>query len=111
MKFHHLYLRVRDFEKSMQFYQKLAGLQVAKQFEAGGGNGAYLCNAEGETELELIAMPQGQNFEGKGFFLWEDLILIRKDSFFSQMTETLRTICCPRIKMWGKLISFVWKSP
>lgn len=69
MKFHHISLRVSDFEKSLRFYTTLAGLTVAKQFSANGGNVAYLHNAEGETEVELIAMPQGQNFEGKGMFL------------------------------------------
>ncbi len=53
----------------MNFYTTLAQLQVVKQFEANGGNVAYLCNAEGETEIELIAMPEGQTFEGKGMFL------------------------------------------
>ena len=69
MKFHHISLRVRDFEKSVHFYQTLCGLQIVKQFSANGGNVAYLQNAAGETEIELIAMPQGQNFEGKGLFL------------------------------------------
>ncbi len=69
MKFHHLSLRVTNFEKSLQFYQTLTKLQIAKQFSANGGNVAYLQNAEGETQLELIAMPQGQTFEGKGMFL------------------------------------------
>lgn len=69
MKFHHLSLRVTDFEKSLAFYQTLTGLRVAKQFAANGGHIAYLENAEGETQLELIAMPQGQTFEGKGLFL------------------------------------------
>ena len=69
MKFHHISLRVRCFEKSLAFYTELAGLSVMKQFEAGGGNVAYLADAEGDTEIELIAMPQGQNFEGKGMFL------------------------------------------
>lgn len=69
MKFHHISLRVRDFGRSMHFYKTLVGLEVVKQFEANGGNVAYLANAAGETEIELIAMPEGQNFEGKGFFL------------------------------------------
>ena len=69
MKFHHISLRVRDFEASLRFYTTLTGLQIAKQFSANGGNVAYLQNAEGETEIELIAMPEGQNFEGKGMFL------------------------------------------
>ena len=69
MKFHHISLRVRNFEASLNFYTTLTGLQIAKQFSANGGNVAYLQNAEGETEIELIAMPEGQNFEGKGMFL------------------------------------------
>ena len=36
---------------------------------ANGGNVTYLRNPEGETEIELIAMPEGQNSEGKGMFL------------------------------------------
>ncbi len=69
MKFHHISLRVRDFEKSVEFYTALAGLKIMKQFESNGGRVAYLANAEGETEVELIALPEGQNFEGKGMFL------------------------------------------
>ena len=69
MKFHHISLRVRDFEASLNFYTTLTKLQIAKQFFANGGNVAYLQNAAGETEIELIAMPEGQNFEGKGMFL------------------------------------------
>ena len=69
MKFHHISLRVKDFKKSLEFYTELAGLKVSKQFEANGGNVAYLCNAEGETEIELIAMPESVTFEGKGMFL------------------------------------------
>ena len=69
MKFHHISLRVKDFEKSLAFYTALAGLKVEKSFSANGGNVAYLANAEAETEVELIAMPGGQTFEGKGMFL------------------------------------------
>ena len=70
MKFHHISLRVTNFEKSLDFYQTLTQLKVSKQFSANGGNVAYLHNAEGETEVELIAMPEGQTFEGKGMFLY-----------------------------------------
>ncbi|MBE6651384.1 MAG: VOC family protein [Ruminococcaceae bacterium] len=69
MKFHHISLRVKNFENSLKFYTELAGLKVAGQFSAGGGNVAYLCDSEGDTEVELIAMPEGQTFEGKGMFL------------------------------------------
>ena len=69
MKFHHISLRVKDFEKSLHFYTELVQLKIGKQFSAGGGNVAYLYNSEGDTEVELIAMPEGQTFEGKGMFL------------------------------------------
>lgn len=70
MKFHHISLRVRDFEKSMHFYQTLLGLSVAKAFQPDAdSNVAYLQNGEGETQIELIALPVGDKFEGKGFFL------------------------------------------
>lgn len=69
MKLHHISLRVTDFEKSLAFYQTLTQLKVAKQFSANGGNVAYLHNDQGETAVELIAMPEGQTFEGKGMFL------------------------------------------
>ena len=69
MKFHHISIRVTDFEKSLHFYTTLTGRRVVHQFEAGGGHVAYLQNGDGETEVELIAMPQGQTFEGKGMFL------------------------------------------
>ncbi len=69
MKFHHISLRVKDFEKSLHFYKTLTSLTVAKSFAANGGNVAYLQNAEGETQIELIAMPEGKTFEGGGMFL------------------------------------------
>ena len=47
MKFHHISIRVTDFEKSLHFYTTLTGLQVVHQFEADGGHVAYLQNGEG----------------------------------------------------------------
>ena len=70
MQFHHISLRVRDFERSMHFYQTLLGLSVAKAFQPDAeSNVAYLQNAQGETQIELIALPAGDKFEGKGMFL------------------------------------------
>ncbi len=69
MKFHHISLRVKNFENSLKFYTELVQLKIGKQFSAGGGNVAYLYDSENDTEVELIAMPEGQVFEGKGMFL------------------------------------------
>lgn len=69
MQLHHLALRVKNLEESIHFYQTLTQLSVRTSFDAPPGKVAYLQNAEGETQIELIDMPEGQDFEGKGMFL------------------------------------------
>ena len=69
MHIHHLALRVRDFEKSLHFYQTLTELKIHTQFSANGGSIAYLQNASGETQLELIGMPEGETVKASGMFL------------------------------------------
>lgn len=59
----------RDIEKSIVFYEKFTGLAVCRRYQEGPAELAFLANAEGETEIELVQMPQMQVFEGKGFFL------------------------------------------
>lgn len=69
MKLHHLALRVKNLDESIHFYQTLTGLRVRTRMEAAPGQIAYLQNAQGDTELELIDMPQGQDYQGEGLFL------------------------------------------
>ena len=69
MQFHHLALRVKNMEQSIRFYETLLQLHVRVREAAAPGEIAYLGNAQGETEIELIAMPGAQTFEGKGMFL------------------------------------------
>lgn len=64
MHIHHLALRVRDFEKSLHFYQMLTELKIHTQFSANGGSIAYLQNANGETQLELIGHAGGRDRQG-----------------------------------------------
>lgn len=66
MKLHHISLRVKDFEKSLKFYTELAGLQVVKKVL---DNVMYLGDSENDALIELIGMPEGQTFEGKGMFI------------------------------------------
>ena len=76
MQFYHLTFMVRDLEKSMAFYQELAELHVVRRFRAGDGEIAFLANGEGETMIELVCMPGGTHFEGKGMtvcFLCDDV--------------------------------------
>jgi lactoylglutathione lyase len=60
---------VRDIEKSIKFYEMMTELKVDRRMKAGQGEIAFLTNGKGETEIELICMPQGQKFEGQGLFI------------------------------------------
>ncbi|MPM43796.1 hypothetical protein SDC9_90473 [bioreactor metagenome] len=69
MRFAHLTFMVKNLEASVAFYETVTELKITRRFKAGPGEIAFLSNAEGETEIELVAMPEGEKFEGKGFFL------------------------------------------
>ena len=64
-----LTLMVNDLEKSIEFYQTITELTISRRFKAGPGEITFLTNGKGETEIELVCMPQGQKFEGKGMFI------------------------------------------
>ena len=59
MKFLWTTLLVKDMEASLTFYQEIVGLNVARRFAAPDGS-AFAFLGEGETKLELIAHPSGQ---------------------------------------------------
>lgn len=69
MHIKHVALRVKDLEESIKFYETITELTVSRRFKAEPGEVAFLTNGSGETEIELIYMPQGQGFEGKGMFI------------------------------------------
>jgi lactoylglutathione lyase len=69
MFFKHLTLRVKDLERSIAFYEEMAKLKVSRRFTSGPAELAFLTNAEGETEIELLHIPGGKTFEGKGLFI------------------------------------------
>lgn len=69
MHLKHVAIQVRSIEASIAFYEAVAELTVARRFAAGPGEVAFLSNGEGETEIELISMPEGRKFEGAGLFL------------------------------------------
>lgn len=69
MHIKHVTFMVRNLEKSVEFYETVAGLNVSRRFNAGAGEIAFLTNGSGETEIELVCMPQGQKFEGRGMFI------------------------------------------
>ncbi|NLG23716.1 MAG: VOC family protein [Clostridiales bacterium] len=69
MHIRHVTFRVRDLERSIRFYQEIAQLRVARRFRAEPAELAFLTHGEGETEIELLHIPGGQAFEGKGMFI------------------------------------------
>lgn len=69
MHIQHIAIRVKDLEESIAFYETMTELTVARRFKSAPGEVAFLTNGDGATEIELIYMPQGQTFEGKGMFI------------------------------------------
>lgn len=69
MRMKHITFRVKDLEQSIRFYEQIAELKIMRRFQAGPAELAFLANCEGETQVELVCIPQGQTFEGKGMFV------------------------------------------
>ncbi|WP_066645992.1 VOC family protein [Christensenella timonensis] len=69
MHIKHVTLRVKDLEKSIKFYETITELTISQRFKAGTAELAFLSNGRGETEIELVFMPEGATFEGKGVFI------------------------------------------
>lgn len=69
MNIKHVTLRVKNLEKSIQFYETITELVISRRFQSGPAEIAFMTNGKGETELELLHIPQGQTFEGKGMFI------------------------------------------
>ncbi|MDD3149935.1 MAG: VOC family protein [Candidatus Gastranaerophilales bacterium] len=53
MKFLHTMIRVKDIEKSLDFYQKIIGLKLSKTKELKDATLYFLSDKEGYTEIEL----------------------------------------------------------
>jgi lactoylglutathione lyase len=69
MKIKHITIRVKDLEESIRFYEIVTELKVARRFKSGPAELAFMANNEGDTEVELLHIPEGQTFEGKGMFI------------------------------------------
>ncbi|MHB1150744.1 MAG: VOC family protein [Eubacteriales bacterium] len=69
MHFQHLALRVNNLEKSIEFYETITELTVSRRLKVEPGEIAFMTNGSGETEIELVCLPNDQKFEGKGLFL------------------------------------------
>ena len=69
MHIQHVTLMVKNLEESIEFYETITEPITSRRFKTEPGEVAFLTNGSGETEIELVCMPQGQKFEGKGMFI------------------------------------------
>jgi len=69
MHMQYLTLMVNNLEESIEFYETITELKISRRFKAGLGEIAFMTNGSGETEVELVCMPQGQKYQGKGMFI------------------------------------------
>ena len=69
MHIKHLAIKVNNIDESIKFYECVTELSVKRREKGDQWEIAFLAHGEGETEIELIYMPQGQKFEGKGWFI------------------------------------------
>lgn len=69
MHIKHVAIRVNNMDESIEFYETITELTVSRRLKSDPGEVAFLTNGNGETEIELIYMPQGVRFEGKGIFI------------------------------------------
>lgn len=65
MKLNHVTIQCRDLEKSVKFYEEIAGLSIVRELTGGPHRICFLANGEGETCVELIDNPDAA-YEGKG---------------------------------------------
>lgn len=66
MKLNYITIMVRDIQKSTQFYQELAELQVISRIHPDAGEIVFLANEQGETMLELIEFEGVEKVAAKG---------------------------------------------
>lgn len=69
MHIKHLALTVKNLEQSINFYEMMTGLTVARRSKSGPAELAFMTNGAGETEIELIQFPGKETFEGRGMFI------------------------------------------
>lgn len=69
MHIKHITFRVRHLDKSIAFYEMMTQLKVTRRFSAGPAELAFLSHQPGDTEIELLHIPDGPTFEGKGMFI------------------------------------------
>ena len=66
MRYAHTTIIVSDIEKSIQFYEEVAGLTIRNKFSAGSKTLAFLSDKDGDTQIELIQDENEKIYSGCG---------------------------------------------
>ena len=66
MRYAHTTIIVSDIEKSIQFYEEVAGLTIRNKFSAGSKTLAFLSDKDGDTQIELIQDENEKIYSGSG---------------------------------------------
>lgn len=69
MELNRITIMVRDIEKSIDFYTKIAGLEVQAKLEHPMGKIAFLSNSDNGIKLELVEFRGFEKVETKGLVL------------------------------------------
>ena len=69
MHFRQVTLMVEKLEESVEFYETIIGMTISRRIKTGTGEVVFLASGKGETEIELVCMPQTPKLEGKGVSL------------------------------------------
>lgn len=82
MKLNYITFMVRDIERTIAFYQNLAGLEIIRRFNPGMGEIAFMADSENETNLEFIQFENVPKVQTSGmtvsFKVDEDLKKLRE---------------------------------
>ena len=69
MHFRQVTLMVEKLEESIEFYETIIEMTISRRIKTGTGEVVFLASGKGETEIELVCMPQTPKLEGKGVSL------------------------------------------
>ncbi len=66
MKLNYITIMVRDITKTVEFYEKLAGLKIVRRFNPGMGEIVFMADAEGDTNLEFVQFDNAPKVQATG---------------------------------------------
>ena len=66
MHIDHITIRTDKLDGSIDFYEKVAGLNIVRDLRKIDAQIVFLADADGDTRIELIQVPAGNGYCGSG---------------------------------------------